>query len=52
MEVGIGAAVEFVAGEEVARVAAGGIGCEESVQVGDDRDGAGGEFARANAHVS
>ena len=45
VEVGVGAAVGFIAREEVARVAAGGIGGEFGAQVGDDGDGAGGEFA-------
>ena len=45
VEVGIGSRVEFVAREEVAGVAAGGIGGELGAEVGDDGDGAGGEFA-------
>ena len=45
VEVGVGATVGLVAREEVARVAAGGIGGKFGGQVGDDGDGAGGEFA-------
>ena len=45
MEMGIGTAVNFIAREEVARIAARGIGGEFGAQIGDDGDGAGGELA-------
>ena len=45
MEVGSGAAVDFVAREQVNGVGAGGVGGEFGSEIGDDGDGAGGEFA-------
>jgi hypothetical protein len=45
VEVGSGAAVDFVAREQVNGVLSGGIGGEFGSEVGDDGDGAGGEFA-------
>ena len=45
MEVRFGAAVDFVAREEVNGVGARGVGGEFGAEVGDDGDGAGGEFA-------
>ena len=45
VEVGVGATVGLVAREKIAGVAAGGIGSEFGLKVGDDGDGTGGEFA-------
>ena len=45
MEVGSGAAVDFVAREQVNGVGARGVGGEFGAEVGDDGDGAGGKFA-------
>ena len=45
MEVGSGAAVDFVAREQVNGVLSRGVGGEFGSEIGDDGDGAGGEFA-------
>jgi hypothetical protein len=45
VEVGSGAAVDFVAREQVNGVLSGGVGGEFGSEIGDDGDGAGGKFA-------
>ena len=45
MKVGRGAAVDFVAREQVNGVLSRGVGGEFGSEIGDDGDGAGGEFA-------